>query len=135
MVGVWSGEGERVQLVSGHHIRIQTHTAATQQGDQVFSHNEITETDASAQVKIYVRDYWIRPSPGQAGAYELGADQQVTSRGHFDGGVFEVEQNLGGTPAYVIRSRTQFDAQGSLYEENDWYGDRELSQTRIRYHR
>ena len=137
MLGTWVGEGERVQNVSGHHIRIQTHTAATMQGDKLFSHNEITETDQSAQTKTYVRDYWVRPNSAQAGLYDFGADDKVTSQGHFDGGILEVEQTLGGAGAnaFVIRSRTQFDAQGSLYEEHTWYGNRELSQSRIRYHR
>ncbi len=137
MQGAWSGEGERVQTASGHTTRIETHTVATLQGDKLLSHNEITETDMSAQSRTYERDYWVRADAAHAGFYELGVDDKVTSQGRFDGGILEVEQKLGGDGdgELVIRSRTQFDAQGSLYEEHLWYGERELSRTRIRYHR
>ncbi len=136
MAGTWKGEGERVQSISGRHIRIQTHTVATMQGDKLLSHNEITETDPTTQQsKTYGRDYWIRPNASRPGAYDFGVQADVTSQGRFDGGILEVEQNLGGDPAYVVRSRTQFDAQGSTYEETDWSGDRQLSRTRIRYSR
>lgn len=136
MAGTWVGAGERVQTTSGRHIRIEAHTVATQQGEKLFSHNEVTETDLTTQQsKTYSRDYWVRPSAGQAGAYDFGAEENVTSQGYFDGGILEVEQNFGGTPPYVVHSRTQFDDQGSLYEENVWSGDRALSKTQIRYHR
>lgn len=134
MQGSWAGEGERVQSISGHRIQIQARTVATEQGDRLNSHNVITETDQDGQSKSYVRDYWIRPNPGLAGDYDFGVEDKVTSQGHFDGAILVVEQNLGGNPAYVIRSKTQFTDTGSLYEETDWYGERQLSQTRIRYH-
>ena len=135
MAGIWSGEGERVQSVSGRHFRIQTHTVTSAQGEKLLSHNEITETDSDAQIKAYVRDYWIRPNPGQSGDYDLGVEDQVTSQRHYDGDVLAVEQSFGGSPPFVIHSRTQFDDLGSLYEESVLYGDHSISQTRIRYHR
>lgn len=135
MQGSWTGEGERVQTVSGHRVRIEAHVVATLQGDRLFSHNEITETEQDGQAKSYARDYWIRPSQDQAGSYDFGVEDKVTSQGRFDGHILEVEQNVGGSPAFVIRSETQFTDSGSLYQETAWYGERELSQTLIRYHR
>ena len=137
MVGTWLGEGERIQSISGNHTRIETRTEATFRGNELLSHNEVTETDASGQAKTYSRDYWIRPDPAQGGLYDFGipsSDDQVTSQGHFGDDGLEVEQDLGGSPAYLVRSHTQFDAQGSFYEETTWSGSRQLSQTRIRYH-
>lgn len=123
MAGTWVGEGERIQAISGRHIQILEHTTAILQDGKLDSRNQVSETDMSTQqARTYERDYWVRPNPGQAGAYDFGAGANVTSQGHFEGGILEVEQNLGGNPAYLVRSRTQFDAQGSLYEETDWSG-------------
>lgn len=132
MSGNWSGIGERVQLISGRRIRIEARATANQQDQRLVSHNEIIETSESGLARHYVRNYWIRPAAA-SGGFELGQNEQVTSQGRFDGGILEVEQILGGTPALVIRSRTQFDNRESLYQETTWHGDQELSRTIIRY--
>jgi hypothetical protein len=152
MTGEWDGEGERIQLVSGRRIAIHTATVARVEGDRLVSSNEITETasgttsgtaqEASgggAILKQYRREYWMRRSPTTAEAdsisYELGTAETVTSRGRFDGSTLEVEQNLGGAPAYVIRSSTTFADDLTSYLETVWHGDEQLAETRIEYRR
>jgi hypothetical protein len=129
MAGTWAGTGERIELASGHRTTIASATTSTLDGDRLDSHNEITETDSPGAPRRYVRDYWIRPD-GAAG-YALGAGDTVSSHGRLnEAGTFDVEQDLGGL---IVKSSTEFDAQGSLYSESVWSGDHELSRATIRY--
>lgn len=135
MQGEWTAAGERIQYPSGRAFQIRSTTHAEVQGERLVSRNEITETALDGTIKSYRRDYWVRPDPDLPGGYFLGVGDQVTSRGRFEAGMMElqVEQNLGGEPPLVVRSRTRFEAAASQYEESAWHGNRQLSQTRLRY--
>lgn len=135
MVGIWAGQGERVQLMSGRRVRIEARAVAVIQGARLVSHNEISEFPESGPARHYFRDYWIQSSPSETGGFELGQNNQVTSQGRYVDGILYVEQELGGIPTYVIRSRTKFDVQESLYQETVWHGEQELARTSIRYRR
>jgi hypothetical protein len=118
MAGTWVGEGERVLVVSGKRVRIEARVEAAEEADnRLASHNEITETSESGQVKRYVRDYWVQPSIQGHRHYEFGRNDQVTSQGRFEDGILEVRQELGD---WVILSRTQFTSQESIYQETVW---------------
>jgi hypothetical protein len=130
MEGTWIGHGERVQLISGEHVRIESKTQAAIVGGRLESRNEITETPDHGAPRTYARDYWILPDATQAGAYVFGVQDTATSRGHLRENILELEQNMGD---YVIRSRTRFDGQGSDYEEALWHGERQLTRTQIHY--
>ena len=135
MQGNWLASGQRTQLISGRKTGILAHAQTRIDGDRLYSHSEITETpeDARTTPHTYVRDYWIRAAAGDR--YELGVGAKVTSVGNFTGDTLSVEQRLGGTPAYVIRSSTRFDESGSSYDEVFWSGARALAKTSIRYER
>jgi hypothetical protein len=138
MSGEWIGEGERVQAVSGRHIRIHAVVSSVLRDNagalRLDSHNQITETAENGVTRSYVRDYWIQPDAAHPGAYELGQGDQVGSRGSLVDGVFEVIQTLGGEPPYVVRSRTRLTDEGSEYTESVLQGERELSHSTVRYH-
>ncbi len=133
MQGSWVAEGSRTQLTSGRKTHIGVRLQAHVQDNTLYSHSEITETSElpGATPKTYSRDYWIRLAAD--GSYSLGVGGKLTAVGHFDGSVLRVEQNFGGEAAYVIRSQTRFDDQGSQYDEVFSSGLRKLAETHLRY--
>lgn len=147
MRGSWKAEGLRTQSVSGRKTRLLAAADSEVRGDKLVSRNVITEIplDEHGQpgtpTKTYRREYWIRAAVGHeaVGEYELGigegANEIVTSRGHFDGNTFSVEQNLGGEPPYRIESVTVFRGETSEYQETGWYGTKALHRSRMDYSR
>ncbi|MGK5082282.1 hypothetical protein WDW37_03175 [Bdellovibrionota bacterium FG-1] len=136
MEGEWVGQGIRTQKISGRSVQIETKTRAYRDGDRLVSHNELVEIKPGSVPTTYQRTYWIRPVLNENGetSYELG-DQGSVSHGQWLNDRFEVQQELGGDPPYVIRSSTQFAPESSYYHETLWAGARLLAETSIEFHR
>jgi hypothetical protein len=140
MQGEWFGEGERTQTISGRKVRLEAEVTSAVEGDRLVSRNQLREVPESPDEpkRHYVRVYWIARASGAE--YELGYgtgnDSRVSAQGRLDGNVFEVEQNIGGEPAFIVISRTEFLQDGITdYVETGWNGQTQVSETRIRYRR
>ena len=142
MEGHWHGHGVRNYPISGRQVQVdaevQTSYEVIRGQTALVSQNQITESASNTPPRTYQSTYWVRPSEGvpQSDHYELGAQgsDQAGSTGVLtsDGG-FEVEQDLGN--GYVVRSRTEFQQDRTIYSDTFTVGNEIQSQTHIEYRR
>jgi hypothetical protein len=131
MQGNWVGEGERVQLASGKRTRIETQTQAQVAEGRLTSANQILESGESGR-REYTRRYWVRPA-AVAGHYELGAGQEISSRGELAGDLFTAVQAVAN---WRVRTETRFLGRDES-ELNETFADERgpIARTRIHYRR
>ncbi len=130
MQGHWFGDGYRHSFVSGSDRPIQVEVNSEIQGDLLISRNTVTE-----EGQTYERIYWLRAKKGESDVFELGygdgASPEVSAVGIYSENSFEVEQPL--TPELVLKSKTVFESDQSLYSEKGYRGDSLLFETKITF--
>ncbi len=137
MVGQWHGEGEK-KAANGQIVRVETEVFATVENEVLISVNDFKEFTSETNVKQYRRIYWMRATGD--GQYELGYGQDprsgAASYGKLDGNVFSSIQDLGGNPALIVESRTEFlPMDETVYTETVSHGPSKISERTIRYRR
>jgi hypothetical protein len=155
MAGQWVGEGERVSVGTQRTIRLEARMDSLVGSDSLLlnSRNWIRELTVegsgirSGEPKEYVRNLWVRSQAPEQDAlpreYRLGYGSGdvdplawAQALGNFDGDRFEVRQELGGAPTYVVISTTRFLSEDETdFVERAFHGNEELAVTRIRYRR
>ncbi len=143
MQGSWQGSGERVFYATGQRVQIEAQVSSGVVSEVLISQNDIRETivledGTLGATREYRRVYWIREKGDPTtGVYELGYGEDTSippaSTGRLDGNSLEVEQKMG--DAFLIRSRTEFLPDETVYTETTTLEGKAHSQTTIRYRR
>jgi len=144
MEGKWRGYGSRYTAATGKTLRLEAEVLSTIKEGRLISRNKVREfTDSiiedPSEPKESTKIYWVRPEGTREGIYLLGygtgdVGLRPSASGRFDGKVFEVRQNVGGNPPFVVESITEFfGSDRSVYVERAWHGDSLLNETRMEY--